>query len=239
MKPTRVLVALLIVAAIGAAAALLAVRAMRTPPAWYVERAAAAAATPEEPAQEPGGLLAVLGGLLGIETRHASSLMEQMRELATTGRVELDEARLAQVLETSMSAHADGRAILAALERPLARIAGDTIEFGGVIRLDDIDATTMSAEAAANLGQLRSWLPALADRPLYVGLRAVPRAVDGVLRLSEEAALVLGEVAVPGWLLPLGDLRGRLDLDLRAVNLTRAEVVDDRLVLEAGDARPQ
>lgn len=237
MKITRLLVALLIVALLGAGLVALALRSMRTAPDWYVERAAAAAGKPEEPEPEPGGLFAVLGGLLGIETRHASSLMEQLGELATSGRVELDEVRLGAVLETSMSAHADGRAILAALERPLARIDGDAIEFGGTIRLDGIDAGAMTEAGAASLEQLRAWLPALSDRPVYIGVRAVPRGVDGVLRLSDEATLVLGELGVPAWLLPLGDARDRLDLDLRAVGLTRAEVVDGRLVLEAGPPR--
>ena len=235
MKPTRLLAALLAFAVLAAGAAAYTVSAMRSPPDWYVERAAAVADEPE-PEQEPGGLLGALGNLLGIDTRHASSLMEQLGELATTGRVELDEARLAAVLETSMSSNGDGRAILAALETPLARIVGDTIEFGGVLQLSSLDTAAMSEGTAASIETLRGWLPALVERPVYVGVRTVPDAVDGNLHMSRDAALVLGKVAVPGWLLPLGDLRSRLDLDLPAITLTRAEVVDRRLVLEAGPA---
>ena len=235
MKLRVLLVGSLLLGVIGAGAAVLTVRAMRAQPAWYVDRVAAVEQSPPAPEEEPsGGLLSMLGGLLGIDTRHASSLLEQLQELATTGRVELDEARLAAVLETSMSGTPDGRAILAALTHPMARIDGDTIEFGGATRLDAVDPETMSSAAAANVRQLRAWLPGLRDRQLYIGIRAVPRADGGDLKLSEHASLVIGRVAIPGWLIPAGEERARLDIDLRAVELTRAEVVDSVLVLEAG-----
>jgi len=231
---TRLLVGCVLVALLGAGAAVLGVRAMRAQPSWYVDRVAALAEAPPAPEESSGGLLSMLGGLLGIDTRHASSLLEQLQELATTGRVELDAARLAAILETSMSSTADGRAVLATMTDPMARIADGAIEFGGTVHLDSIDTASLPGDAGAAVQRLRRWLPGLSDRELYVGLRTVPHAEDGDLIMSGRAALVVGRLAIPGWLIPAGELREQLDLDLRAVELTRAEVVGSLLVLEAG-----
>lgn len=234
MKVRRLLVFALLLLVVGGASAMLAVRAARATPDWYAERQVAAETEPEADSDSVGGVLGFLGGLFGIDSKHAASVAEQLQELALTGRVELDDERLLAVVETAMSSTDDGRAILRALEDPQARIASSKIEFGGGIDIDKIDESALSDDAQRVIRNLREWFPALKGRTVYLGLRSVPRAVDGDLHLSRDASLVIGRLPVPSWLIPARGLWGKLDFDLRVLELSDAQIVDDRLVLVAG-----
>lgn len=195
-----------------------------------------AAVVPEvegEPGQEhgsdPGDRQATAAG------RPGADLIDALRD---RGRVEVDAARLRELVVESLGSAPDGRVFLRATRSVQARIADGRVAVGGLLDLAAVDEEALSPEARETVAVVRRYTRFLGGDERYVGFSGSPRAVDGGIGVNEDAVVLLGSVPLP--LSTLASLAGpevnpeAWVLQVEEVRVTRAEVAGDRVVLEGG-----
>lgn len=171
-----------------------------------------------------------------VATSPVAPPADPLETLQAAGRVELNAARLRQLLMGELSASQDGRVLLQATRSFQVRIADGRVEAGGLLDLSRVDVDQLSPRVRAAVAGLRRWAGFLGPGERYVGLSASPVAQDGGIGLGQGATLTIGELPLP--LSTLVSLAGATAVDepvlhLEGLRVTRVAVIADRLVVEA------
>lgn len=158
--------------------------------------------------------------------------------LRREGRVELDAGEVRGVVVSALDQAPDGRPFLAATRSLEARLEHGHLEVGGLLDLSRVDEEALSPDGRDALAKLRRFAPFVARGERYVGVRGEPVAVDGKLTLAPGATVQIGKLGLPVEFiagLSGGDQDGGrpLAVALEGLRVTRAAVIDERLVVEA------
>ncbi len=120
--------------------------------------------------------------------------MDELR--GGSGRIELDECQLNELLIGAVEEHRNGRRVRRAAKAVRASIHGDRLEIGVVTSLANLAAVAESAdesEVIRRLGRLAPWLE---DRDFYLAARGRPGVKNGHLFFDRELELVIGGVGL-------------------------------------------
>jgi len=159
-----------------------------------------------------------------------------LRRLRRDGTLPLGAYDLAALTRSVMSGSVDGREFLRISRDLGATINDEFVEIGGSFDLAALDESALSADARAAVRQMRSTVPFLLNGERYLGVRGMPRAVDGNLGFGSDATLRIGTLGLPvGLLTFLGSQEEilRTSWSLPDLYVTRVAVVDDQLQLDA------
>lgn len=172
--------------------------------------------------------------------------------LRREGRVSLGGEELRQLTVTALARTPDGREFMRVNRSIRGRVTGGFLEVGGVFDMAALDLEALTPETRETLASIRRLAPGLLGGELYLGVRGTPVAVDGVLGLAPGATMRIGEASLPLELLVRaarsagsedasrgadGPTAGTADdpttLALPGLHVSHAEVVGDRVVIEA------
>ncbi len=193
----------LLVVALAVAGIYFAWRQVTRLPEWYsdsvVERP-----VERPPADEPAS----------FDTRRSTSEPASSRKPVTvdeirrsSGRVELDERQLNELLVRGLDEHRNGRRAKRAAKAVRASIHGDRIEVGVVTNLADLAAVVEDGSESEVVRRLERFAPWLKGRDFYLAARGKPQARNGNLFFDRDVELVVGGVGFDA-----ADLAARLGL---------------------------
>lgn len=250
----KLAVGCLLVVAITGVALYFAWRQATRLPDWYGEpQRVASAETPPAAAEAdragPSAAAAAADGSPGPAVRSAPAPPAGASRPAATagrprsGRIELDEPQLNDLLRRSLDEHPQGRRLKRAVKAVRASIDGDRLELGVVANLADLGAAAETDREAGAVRRLARLAPWLGDRDVYLAVRGRPRARDGHLVFDRD-----GELKVGGITFDIADVASRLgvpeerldrglELPLSGMTVEDVEVAGGRLVLSLAEGR--
>lgn len=159
----------------------------------------------------------------------------------TSGRVELDERQLNDLLIRGLDEHKNGRRVKRAAKAVRASIHGDRLEVGVVTNLADLAAVAENGRESEIIRRMERFAPWLKGRDFYLAARGKPRVRNGNLFFDHDVELVIGGVGFNAadtaarFGVPQAELDAGAELPIAGLRLADVEVIGGALVLSLAE----
>ncbi|MEE8524750.1 MAG: hypothetical protein V3T72_12520 [Thermoanaerobaculia bacterium] len=160
---------------------------------------------------------------------------------SSSGRVELDERQLNELLIRGLDEHRNGRRLKRAAKAVRASIHGDRLEVGVVTNLADMAAVAENGRESEIVRRIERFAPWLKGRDFYLGARGKPRVKNGNLFFDRDVELVIGGVGFNAadtaarFGVPQEELDAGAELPIAGLRLEGIEIHGDSVVLSLAE----